>query len=344
MKSPTPYWKPEYHADRRPRLIMRNAISAKVRDFFEKRGFVEVETAQLQISPGNETHLHAFKTTLDLPGDPSRRLFLHTSPEFALKKLIAAGERQIFSLARVFRNGERSALHHSEFTMLEWYRAHEDYTVLIADCSELVHTAAEAAGCQQFHWRGKLCDPFAPVQRLSVKDAFEEYACIDLLSSLSPEPVTQVLAEQAIRAGIRLAPDDTWSDIFSRILSELIEPNLGIGQLTALDEYPSCEAALARKSIADPRISERFELYACGIELANAFGELTDPVEQRARFQKEMREKDRIYGETYPIDEDFLAALGHMPPTSGIALGLDRLVMLCVGATHIEDVLWTQTR
>jgi len=295
----------------------------------------------LQVSPGNETHLHAFSTALILPGERPQPLYLHTSPEFACKKILSAGEPRIFTLARTFRNCERSALHHPEFTMLEWYRAGEDYTVLMRDCAALVAQAAEIAGCTQMRWRGATCDPYAPFQRLSIADAFATYAEIDLLATLAPEPDRAALAKAAQDRGIRLADDDTWSDIFSRILSEKIEPHLGQGALTLLDEYPACEAALARKSARDPRISERFELYACGVELANGFGELTDPVEQRRRFEAEMCEKQRIYGETYPLDEDFLDALQHMPPASGIALGLDRLVMVLVGAPKIDDVLWT---
>lgn len=341
MKSNSPFWMPHVHADRRPRLLMRGKIIAAVRQFFAQRDFIEVETGCLQVSPGNETHLHAFKTALNLPGQSPRPLYLHTSPEFACKKLLVAGEDRLLAIVHAFRNGEMTPLHHPEFTMLEWYRAHEDYTVLMRDCADLVRAAADVAGCTQFHWRGRLCDPHAPFERISVAEAFEKYAEIDLLSTLNPEPDLAGLTAQARNIGIRLAADDTCSDIFSRILSEKVEPHLGQGRLTILDEYPSCEAALARKSPIDSRVSERFEVYACGVELANAFGELTDPTEQRRRFEQEMREKQRIYGEAYPLDEDFLAALAHMPPASGIALGLDRLIMLCVGATKIEDVLWT---
>ena len=154
-------------------------------------------------------------------------------------------------------------------------------------------------------------------------------------------PGRDALAAAATRAGIRIAPDDTWGDIFSRILVEKIEPAIGNGRATLLTEYPVTQAALARRSAIDPRVAERFELYACGVELANAFGELTDPAEQRRRFEAEMAEKQRLYGERYPVDEDFLAALAHMPPASGAALGFDRLVMLATGASHIEQVLWT---
>ena len=341
MTLPTPFWNSDYHAGRRDRLLMRGDIVATVRAFFSTQSFIEVEPSILQISPGNETHLHAFATELKMPSAKPQSLYLHTSPEFALKKLLAAGEKRLLAIVRCFRNGEFTPLHHPEFTMLEWYRAEEYYSVLMVDCADLVRAVAVKSGCVQFHWRGKTCDPFLDFERLSVAQAFKKYANIDILATLNPEPDLPGLWAQAQNIGIRLSGDDTWSDIFSKVLSERVEPNLGEGRLTILDEYPSCEAALARKSLVDPRVSERFELYACGIELANGFGELTDPLEQRRRFEHEMAEKRRIYNEHYPLDEDFLSALRSMPPASGIALGLDRLIMLCTGATDIRDVLWT---
>ena len=341
MTEASPFWARLRHEDRRPRLFARARLTAALRNFFSQRDFIEVETGILQISPGNEAHLHAFSTNYRLPGQDPQIYYLHTSPEFACKKLLSAGEHRIFTLAKAFRNFERSALHHPEFTMLEWYRAGEDYKVLMQDCADLIGALAIVAGCNILNWRGRSCDPLLPFERLSVAEAFVRYAGIDLLATLTPEPDGAALAREAQRIGLRLADDDTWSDMFSRILSERIEPNLGQGRLTILDEYPACEAALARRSARDLRLSERFELYACGVELANAFGELTDADEQRRRFEDEMREKQRIYGETYPLDEDFLESLKFMPPASGIALGFDRLVMLLTGALCIEDVLWT---
>jgi lysyl-tRNA synthetase class 2 len=233
-------------------------------------------------------------------------------------------------------------LHHPEFTMLEWYRAYEAYDVLIEDCAAIIAMAATASGVTTFTFRGRSADPFAPPRRLTVAQAFHDHAGIDLLATVSERAGdARALAAQAKTANVATAADDTWSDIFSRILVERIEPNLGIGAPTILDEYPSIEAALARRTAHDSRVAERFELYMCGVELANAFGELTDPAEQRRRFEAEMAEKARVHGERYPIDEDFLAALGHMPPASGIALGFDRLVMLATGAARIDQVIWT---
>ncbi|ODT55236.1 MAG: EF-P lysine aminoacylase GenX [Methylobacterium sp. SCN 67-24] len=338
-----PFWRPDIHADRRPALMARGRIKAALRRWFEARDFIEVEAALLQRSPGNETHLHGFRTVFVDDGGAEHPYYLHTSPEFAAKKLLAAGERRIFDFARVFRNRERTALHHPEFTMLEWYRVGEPYEALMADCAELLAQAARAAGAASLRWRGSEVDPFAEPERLTLHEAFARHAGIDLMATIAADGATdrEALAGQARAAGIRLAEDDSWSDIFSRVLAEKVEPHLGRGRATILCEYPISEAALARPKPGDPRVAERFELFACGVELANAFGELTDPAEQRRRFEADMDEKERIYGERYPIDEDFLAALGAMPEASGIALGFDRLVMLCTDARRIEDVLWT---
>lgn len=342
---PSPWWKPDRHADRRPFLVARGRIKTALRRWFEGQGFTEVEAAALAVSPGNEAHLHAFETQAVGPGGERAGLYLHTSPEFAAKKLLAAGETRIFEFARVFRNRERGVLHHPEFTLLEWYRTDSPYEALMADCGEILRLAAEAAGAAALHWRGRTADPFAAPERLTVAEAFAGFAGLDLLASVQADGAVdrEGLAAAAVQAGLRVAPDDGWSDIFSKVLVERIEPRLGLGRPTLLCDYPVAEAALARPKPADPRVAERFELYACGVELANAFGELTDPAEQRRRFEAEMDAKAHAYGERYPIDEDFLAALAQMPPASGAALGFDRLVMLAVGATRIEQVLWTPT-
>ena len=339
----SPWWRPDRHRDRRPFLLGRNAITRAVRAWFEDQDFVEVEAAALQVSPGNEAHLHAFATTmLSLTGEPDQEFYLHTSPEFACKKLLAAGEEKIFDFARVWRNRERGPLHHPEFVMLEWYRAGAPYQILMDDCAALMALAAETAGTRVFSFRGMTCDPFAAPERLSVAEAFGRHAGVDLLASLGPggETDRDALAASVRAAGIRVADDDSWADVFSRVIVEKVEPNLGQGRATILCEYPVAEAALARPKPGDPRVAERFELYACGVELANAFGELTDPAEQRRRFVAEMDDKQRIYGERYPIDEDFLAALEIMPEASGCALGFDRLVMLATGATRVDQVMW----
>ena len=336
----SPFWARHVHADRRPALLARGRIVAALRAWFAAHDFIEVETGALQVSPGNETHLHAFATTLAAPDGTSSRLYLRTSPEFACKKLLAAGERRIVEFARVFRNRERGALHHPEFTLIEWYRAGEPYGTLMADCAAILAVAAEAAGTKQLSFRGRSADAFAEPERLTVAEAFARFAGIDLLATLpGGEPDREGLARAATASGIRIGDDDRWGDIFSRVLVEKIEGNLGVGRATVLDQYPAVQAVLARPA-SDRRVAERFELYACGVELANGFGELTDAAEQRRRLEREMAEKERLYGERYPIDEDFLAALAAMPQACGIALGLDRLVMLATGASRIEQVLW----
>ena len=340
--APSPLWMPHVHADRRGRLLVRNLVRDALRGLLAGEGFVEVDPPLLQISPGNEAHIAGFATQFFDGFSPAQPLYLHSSSEFACKKLLAAGEERIFTLGHVFRNRERGPLHHPEFTMLEWYRARQPYTAVMEDCAAMLKAAARAGGVELLQYRGRTADPFAEPERLPVVEAFQRHAGIALkvlLPDSAGDP-RHSFAKATENAGVRITGDDTWSDIFSKVLAQCIEPHLGLGRATLLMDYPVCEAALARPKPEDPRFAERFELYACGMELANGFGELTDATEQRRRFEAEMAEKQRIYGETYPLDEDFLAALTHMPDASGCALGFDRLAMLVTGAARIEDVLW----
>ncbi|RZM97247.1 EF-P lysine aminoacylase GenX [Bradyrhizobium genosp. SA-3] len=337
----SPFWSPERHLDRRPFLQARGAITGALRGFFAEQGFVEVETSVLQVSPGNETHLHAPRTEIMRPDGSRASRYLRTSPEFACKKLLAAGETRIFEFARVFRDRERGDLHLPEFTMLEWYRAGAPYDAIMADTVVIIARAAQATGIGTFSFRGRTADPFAEPELVTVAGAFEQFAGIDLLSTISGGEGNRAALAVAAGGKVRVAEDDTWSDIFSKVLVEHVEPRLGRGRLTILFEYPSPEAALARVKADDPRVAERFEVYACGVELANGFGELTDAEEQRKRFTESMAEKQRRYGEAYPLDEDFLAAVDAMPEASGVALGFDRLVMLASGASRIDQVVWT---
>jgi elongation factor P--(R)-beta-lysine ligase len=337
----SPWWSAGRHADVRPFLAARNAVTRAIRAWFDEQGFTEVETAVLQISPGNETHLHAPGTELVGPDGHRAKRYLRTSPEFACKKLLAAGETKIFEFARVFRDRERSRLHLPEFTMLEWYRANASYDAVMADSVVVIAHAAQATGIGRFSYRGKITDPFAEPELMTVAAAFDRFAGIDLLATVANGRGNREGLAALAREKVRIADDDTWSDIFSKVLVEHIEPNLGEGRLTLLFEYPIPEAALARANTSDPRLAERFEVYACGVELANGFGELTDPVEQRRRFTHAMDEKQRRYGERYPLDDEFLAAVASMPEASGVALGYDRLVMLASGATATDQVVWT---
>jgi lysyl-tRNA synthetase class 2 len=338
---PSPWWSASRHADRKPLLAARAAITRALRAWFDEQGFAEVETSILQVSPGNETHLHAPRTEL-IRSDGSRATrYLRTSPEFAAKKLLAAGETKIFEFARVFRDRERGDLHLPEFTMLEWYRAHAGYDAIMADTIVVIAHAAQATGIGKFAFRGKTADPFAEPELLTVAAAFEQFAGIDLLGTITDGEGDRAALAAAAGARVRIADDDTWSDIFSKVLVQHVESRLGQGRLTVLFEYPAPEAALARAKTSDPRVAERFEVYACGVELANGFGELTDAAEQRRRFAAAMDEKARRYGERYPLDEEFLDAVAAMPQASGVALGFDRLVMLASGALRVDQVVWT---
>ena len=328
-------WRPDKLARRLPYLQARELIRAAMRGWFAEQGFVEVETPILQVAPGAEVHLAGFATEWKTPDGKGRIRWLHSSPELAMKKLLVGGVPRLYQFARVFRNGEGSALHHPEFTMLEWYRARAGYETIMNDCGALL----AMTGAKELRWQGKTCDPTATPERLTVAEAFERHAGVDLFATIGDAAKLSKLSGVAMHAG------DSWDDVFFRIMFDKIEPHLGVGRATVLCEYPIHMAALARAKPDDPRVAERFELYACGVELANAFGELTDPAIQRVRLKADMDEKERLYGVRWPVDEDFLAALEHgLPDCAGIALGFDRLVMLASGAEHIEDVLWLPVR
>lgn len=377
------WWRPDRLAARRENLAARGRILVAVREFFASEGFIEVETPALQISPGLEPHLRAFATTLNDPRDGAAKpRYLHTSPEFAMKKLLAGGMAngidRIWQIAHVFRDGERGGIHHPEFSMIEWYRAGATYQDLMDDCERLLRRCQAAARISArpsgesgnpelatewsplgprlrgedgkngnevvlMAWQGRAADANRPFERLSVAEAFARHAGIDILATAPhpSQPDRALLAAAAEKIGVAPHPGDDWEDIYFRIFLERIEPHLGIGAPTILYDYPVSMAALSRRKADDPRLAERFELYVCGLELANAFSELTDAQEQRTRFRADQAKKQSLYGETYPIDEDFLAALEHgLPECAGIALGFDRLVMLCTGARSIEEVLW----
>ncbi len=340
----TPFWHRTRFSTNKKRLEQRGRVVRAIRSYFDGKDFAEVQTPALQISPGLEPHLQAFSTELKDPnGNRQERRFLHTSPEFAMKKLLAAGMERIYQIALVYRNRERSRTHHPEFSMLEWYRVGEPYTELMNDCEKLLRACTEAAGGEKLlTWQGVKSDPFLSFERLTVQEAFLRYAETDLLGTITDplQPSPEGLREACGKLGISTSRDDSWEDLFFRIFLEKIEPKLGVGRPTILFDYPVSMAALSRPKKNESHLAERFEIYVCGLELANAFGELTDPVAQRKRFEADMDKKQRLYGERYPIDEDFLAALEQMPESSGIALGVDRLVMLITGAEDIEDVLW----
>jgi elongation factor P--(R)-beta-lysine ligase len=328
-----PLWHPESLAARLPFLARRTALARAVRGFFEARGYQEVETPYAVPAPGEEVHLQAFATTREHPDGTTQPLWLHTSPEFAMKRLLVAGAGPIFQFARVWRNGEASALHAPEFTMLEWYRPGADMTALIDETAELLRSVLPPV----VRCRGVTTD-LSRFERLTVAEAFARHVGVDLLAIGEDAPGL------AAAAGTRLRQDETWEDLFFRLLLERAEPQLGRQHPTFLTHWPAAQAALARRDPADPRVAERFELFVCGIELANAFVELTDAEEQRTRFMADRARRHAATGPDWALDEDFLAALAHgMPPSAGIALGFDRLAMIASGAERIGQVLWLPT-
>ncbi len=333
------WWLPHKFEAKKPYLEARNKVLKSIRAWFDARGFLEVETPILQVCPVMDTHIHGFKTEILKPDlTHERDMYLHTSPEFAMKKLMVAGLPKIFQLCHVFRNGEGSRLHSPEFTMLEWYRAPGGYRDIMEDCQGLLRAVAKDVGIKVYKFRGKEANPFLNWNIISVLEAFEQYSKIRLEDYLDDiAGFSRAIAGQ----GIRVAEGDRWDDLFFRVMAEKIEPYLGVGAPTILYDYPVSMASLARRKPEDPRFAERFEMYVCGVELCNAFGELIDPVEQRKRFHEEIDLKEKLYGYRYPFDEDFLKALEHgLPESGGNALGVDRLVMLATNADDIDQVLW----
>ena len=333
------WWLPHNFEKKRPFLMKRAKIIGVLRAFFDERDFIDVETPVLQVCPVMDAHIHAFQTDLknsDL--SVARPMYMQTSPEFDMKKLMVAGMSQIYQICHVFRNGESSQRHSPEFTMLEWYRAEADYHALMDDCVDMLRLIAETLGIRNYTHRGIESDPFKDWQRISVVDTFKTYAEINLEQYINDlNGFFNVISE----TDVRVLKTDSWEDMFHAVMAEKIEPHLGVSVPTILYDYPASMASLSRRKQDDPNFAERFELYVCGVELANAFSELTDAQEQRERCNADMALKQELYGETYPPDEEFFKALEYgLPESAGIALGIDRLVMLACGADDINDVLW----
>lgn len=331
-------WHPERLAARLPFLEARARLAAATRAFFLARGYREVETPCLVPAPGAEVHIRAFPTRFEphLGAGTARPLWLRTSPELALKKLLAGGAGPVFELARVWRNGEVSPRHAPEFTLLEWYRPGLSLAGLMDETEAYLRTVCPPLVSHG----GVTTDLRLPFERLTMAEAFRRYC--NGLDILATEGDAARLHAAARAAGFAVRDDESWEDLFFRLLLERIEPAIGRDRATFLTHWPAPQAALARRDPADPRAALRFELFVAGLELANAFDELTDAAEQRQRFEAANAERRRLTGERgWEVDEDFLAALEHgLPPTAGIALGFDRLAMLVSGAPTIEDVLW----
>ncbi len=325
-----PAWHPESLAARLPFLRRRGLLTAAVRGFFTARGYTEVETPYAVPVPGEEVHLAAFATERQGPDGARHPLWLHTSPEFAMKRLLVGGAGKIFQFARVWRNGEGSDTHAAEFTMLEWYAPGMGMAGLIGETQALLQAVLPpVVTC-----RG-VSTTLARPEVLSMAEAFARHAGVDLLACDTAPAL-------AAAAGVALRPGEDWEDLFFRLLLGRIEPVIGRERATFLTHWPAAQAALARRDPADPRVALRFELFVCGMELANAFVELTDAAEQRARFVADRARRVALSGVPgWPLDEDFLAALEHgMPEGAGIALGFDRLAMIAAGADRIDQVLW----
>jgi lysyl-tRNA synthetase class 2 len=326
----------------------RARLLRSLREGLDARGYLEVETPIAVPVAGQEPHLRPFETvfTPDLPAsgvEGKRRLHLHTSPEYAMKRLLSRGLSRIWQLARVFRDGEVSREHNPEFTLLEFYAAPGDAGTIMADLEQLISAAALAlrgsatAPARAGHGRGAdgpAIDLTPPFERLTCREAFVRHAGFD------PLPLdADALAQAARTVGVRPSPGAAWDDVFTQVLLEKVEPALGLSRPTYLTGYPASQAALARLDQEDPRTAQRFELFAGGLELANGFTELNDGREQRRRLQAEQEQRAQLGRDVFPLDERFLQSLDSMPAAGGVAAGVDRLLMLLTGAREIADVL-----
>lgn len=319
-------------------LIRRGKILQGIRQYFLAEGFVEIETPYLVPSPGMEPHLLALEVYCTRPGGKRSKQYLHTSPEYAMKKLLGEGWEKIFQICRVFRDGEIGATHQIEFTMVEWYRANGDYHKIMEDCEGLISfLARQVWGQAEGSYQGRPVHLSPPFTRLAVSQAMLDYGRIDIEENRDGP---SLLAEARSR-GYHFAPGPayTFDEVFFKVFLEAVEPRLGFPKPVILYDYPAGMAALARLKPGNLLLAERFELYIAGLELANAFSELNDPDEQRRRFAEEQRMRAQLGRPVYPMDEELLQALSRMPPSAGIALGVDRLAMLFCDAPSIQEVL-----
>ena len=293
-------------AARKRNLLLRARMVQSIREFFIERGYLEIDTPQLISAPAPEVHIEAIR---------AGGRYLQTSPELCMKRLLASGFPKIFQISRCFREGERGDLHLPEFSLLEWYRTGIDYHLLMDECEALIRFVSQRLDMGgKIPYRANEIDLKRPWERVSVEAAFDQYAYISM--------------ERALGEGC-----------FDQVMVDEIEPNLGVIRPTFLYDYPAAMAALARLKPDNRALAERFEIYIAGLELANGFSELNDPVEQRARFERELQIRDVEGKETCPMPERFLRSLEHMPDAAGIALGVDRLAMLFSGALKIDEVV-----
>lgn len=321
------------------KFLMREKVVDGIRAFFKTNGFHEVETPLLVQHPGTEPYLEVFETKLLSADGQTQPAFLLTSPEYAMKKLLVAGMGPIFQICKSFRNGEGiSSRHNPEFSILEWYRPNADYTAIMDDCENLLASLCKmATGGTILKYQGRSYDLTPGWERISVPEAFAKYVGVDLETMLSEEK----LKAAAVEAGYTVTSDTTWEQVFNQFLLNKIEPNLGQTAPTILYDYPASQAALSRRKSTEPRLAERFEFFVAGLEIGNAFSELTDGEEQERRFADELRQRAELGKTPYKMDHDYIEALKvGMPETGGIAVGVDRLVMLFADAATLADVTY----
>lgn len=325
----------------KPFLIREQVVDA-IREFFKKEGFHEVDTPLLVQSPGTEPYLEVFESELVTPGFENKKAYLLTSPELSMKKLLSAGMGSIFTICKSFRNGEGlSSFHNPEFSILEWYRVDADYTDVMKDCENLLlHILTvlklNEDGKNQLEYQGVIYDLSTSWERISVSEAFEKYAGVSKEDMLDEEKIVLIAKEK----GYQVDEQTTWEEAYNQILLNEIEPHLGKSKPTILYDYPASQAALSKKKESDPRFAERFEFFIGGIELGNAFSELTDADEQEARMIADLQYRKKLGKVEYKMDSDFIEALRlGMPRTGGIAVGVDRLVMLFSNSASIKDTL-----
>lgn len=335
---------------RRLRAIsVRQQVEAAIRDFFLSRGFLEPRTPLLVPSPGMEPHIRPFR--IHRTDGSAGRAYLPTSPEFAMKRLLAGGLERIFQICPAFRDEPPSVTHHPEFTLLEWYRAFAGYEQIMRDTEELFeHIALRLFGRPSIRFQGQEISVTPPWPRLRTRDLFQEIAGVDLVACSTADAMARECRRLGISADPTPAGQEDWDDLYFKIWLNVIEPKLPADRAVFVTRYPASQAALSVID-SDPDGSHwarRFEAYAGGLELGNAFEELTDPVEQRRRFEKDMDLRERVYGPEFPrspIDEGFLEALSEgIPPSGGIAMGVDRMVMLFADEPELDYTLWLPSR
>lgn len=315
--------------------IKRQKLIQDTRNFFIKQGFREVETPVLKPSLIPESYLEVFKTDLLDRNRQGRTVYLSTSPESSLKKLLSGGIGNCFEVSRCFRNTEtQSKLHNPEFTMIEWYRVGATYEDIMSDCEQWL----QALGGNIIFYNGRKINISPPWERISVSQAFRKYAHIDLEDVLTPAKMFNT----ARKKGYQVDPNSTWEQLFNQIYLNEIEKHLGThGKPTIIYDYPSTLAALSRLKADDPRFAERFEFYIGGLELGDCYTELTDPKEQKKRFQHEQSARKQLGKTAIREDNEFIEALkAGLPPCAGIAVGLDRLAMLFTDSASIDEVLY----